>query len=299
MAGKPNLDLFARQKRDGRKIVMLTAYDLVSALSARDGGVDAVLVGDSLGMVVLGHPNTLPVTIDDMLHHCRAVTRSAPGIPIIADMPYGSFHVSERETVRHALRLVKEAGVSAVKIEGGKKRRAVIEALSDAEIPVMGHLGLTPQSIHKLGGYKVQGRDRDDAERLREDAALLQELGCFSIVLECMPATLAARITAELDIPTIGIGAGPDCDGQVLVWHDLLGLFEGVRPKFVKRYAELGREVVAAIREYADEVRDGAFPAPEHTYADKAGKTPTNGGGAKDGKNPSHGYLASMENGDN
>ncbi len=262
------LSLFRSLKRKGEKIVMLTAYDLTSALIARDGGADALLVGDSVGMVVLGHENTLPVTIDDMVHHTRAVTRARTGLPVIADMPYGSFHVAPEETVRHALRLVKEGGASAVKVEGGRKRTAVIRALLDAEIPVMGHLGLTPQSVHKLGGFKVQGRGHGAASLLADEAEHLEEIGCFSLVLECVPSELAARISERLNIPTIGIGAGPDCDGQVLVFHDLLGLFEGFRPRFVKRYAELGRDAVAAVRSYSDEVRSGAFPADEHTFHD-------------------------------
>ena len=264
-----NLQIFARSKRSGRKIVMLTAYDLTSALIAREGNVDALLVGDSVGMVVLGHENTLPVTIEDMVHHCAAVTRSRPGVPVIADMPYGSFHVSPGETVRHAIRLVKEGGASAVKVEGGRRRGPVIRALLAAEIPVMGHIGLTPQSVHKLGGFKVQGRGRGAADLLVDEARFLEEAGCFSIVVECVPATLARRISEHVHIPTIGIGAGPDCDGQILVFHDLLGLFEGVRPKFVKRYAELGEQAVAAVQQYSEDVRTGAFPAEEHCFADR------------------------------
>jgi len=263
-----NLRVFAQSKRVGRKIVMLTAYDLTSALIAREGNVDALLVGDSVGMVVLGHENTLPVTIEDMVHHCAAVTRSRPGLPVIADMPYGSFHVSPSETVRHAIRLVKEGGASAVKVEGGRRREPVINALLAAEIPVMGHIGLTPQSIHKLGGFKVQGRGRGAADLVLDEAVFLEEVGCFAIVVECVPASLARRISELVHIPTIGIGAGPDCDGQILVFHDLLGLFEGIRPKFVKRYAELGEQAVDAVRRYSDDVRDGAFPSAEHCFSD-------------------------------
>jgi 3-methyl-2-oxobutanoate hydroxymethyltransferase len=225
-------------------------------------------LGDSLGMVVLGHETTLPVTVEDVLHHCRAVAAAHPDVPVIADMPYGSFHVSPERTVAAALRLVKEGGVSAVKIEGGRKRREMIEALLRAEIPVMGHLGLTPQSIHRLGGYKVQGRGKGQADLMLDEAAFLEEAGCFSVVLECIPTPLAARISGILNIPTIGIGAGPGCDGQVLVFHDLLGLFSGMRPRFVKRYAELGAAATEAIRRYVDEVRDGIFPGPEHGYED-------------------------------
>jgi 3-methyl-2-oxobutanoate hydroxymethyltransferase len=297
MSKSTTLSLFAARKRRGRKIVMVTAYDLTSALIARDSGVDAILVGDSLGMVVLGYDTTLPVTMDEMVHHCRAVARARPGLPVIADMPYGSFHLQPSETVRQAVRLIKEGGVSAVKIEGGRQRREAIAALLAAEIPVMGHLGLTPQSIHRLGGYKVQGRGRGAAERLLDDAQFLEEAGCFAVVLECVPASLAARVTGSLHIPTIGIGAGPDCDGQVLVFHDLLGLFTGLQPRFVKRYAELGQEAVAALSRYAAEVRSGAFPGPEHSFED----VPAEGGRdvqqqpSAEPHEPPTGYLTSWK----
>ena len=263
------LNLFGRAKRDGHKIVVLTAYDLTSALIAARGGVDALLVGDSLGMVVLGYNSTLPVTVDDMVHHCRAVARAQTQVPIIADMPYGSFHVSPEQTVEHALRLVKEGGAHAVKIEGGRQRAEVIRALIDAEIPVMGHLGLTPQSVNRLGGYTVQGRDAATAQRLREDAQLLVDWGCFALVLECVPSSLASAITSAIKIPTIGIGAGAGCDGQVLVYHDMLGLFGGVKPKFVKQYAALGEAAQEAIAQYVAEVRSGDFPGTEHQYAEQ------------------------------
>jgi 3-methyl-2-oxobutanoate hydroxymethyltransferase len=291
MARSTTLALFGRKKLKGEKIVVITAYDMTSAMIACAGGVDALLVGDSVGMVVLGHETTLPVTIDDMVHHTRAVVRSKPGVPVIADMPYGSFHVSPEETVRHALRLVKEGGASAVKIEGGRKREAVIRAMLDAEIPVMGHLGLTPQSIHALGGYKVQGRDADGAECLREDAAFLEDIGCFSMVLECVPADLAADISARAKIPTIGIGAGAGCDGQVLVFHDLLGLFDGFKPSFVKRYAELGRDAVAAVRSYTEDVRGGVFPDAAHSF-DAAGAPSAR---EKPASADSRGYLTQIE----
>ena len=297
--GKPrSLTLFGRKKRRNEKIVVLTAYDLTSAVIASEGGVDAILVGDSLGMVVLGYENTLPVTVDDMVHHCRAVARAQPAVPVIADLPYGSFHVDTTETVRHALRLVKEAGVAAVKIEGGRKRRAVIEALLAAEIPVMGHLGLTPQSIHRFGGYKVQGRGHGAADVMLEEARFLDEIGCFALVLECIPKGLAERITRDLRIPTIGIGAGVACDGQVLVYHDLLGLFTGMQPRFVKRYAELGAEAIAAVRSYAAEVRAGVFPAAEHSYEDAEGDAKAAGAAAEEGTTAQGGYLASLENGE-
>jgi len=291
MAKKSTLGLFARQKRKGEKIVVLTAYDLTSALIAEQGGVDAILVGDSVGMVVLGHATTLPVTVDDMLHHCKAVARARPSVPVIVDMPYGSFHVSAEDTVRHALRLVKEGGAAAVKIEGGRRREDAIRALLEAEIPVMGHLGLTPQSINKLGGYKVQGRGKGAADLLRDEAAFLEEVGCFSIVLECVPAPLAESISQQLTIPTIGIGAGPGCDGQVLVFHDLLGLFDGVRPRFVKRYAELGESAAAAIRRFGDDVRSGSFPAEEHCFFNDTHKP------ASETPAPGKGYLANIESG--
>ncbi len=263
------MSVFARRKRQGKKIVVLTAYDLTSALIASAGGVDAILVGDSVGMVVLGYENTLPVTVDEMVHHCRAVCRAKPQVPVIADMPYGSFHVNTAETVRHGLRLVKEAGASAVKVEGGSQRTAAIRALLDAEIPVMGHLGLTPQSLNRLGGYRVQGRGKEAAAALLDEAVLLEEAGCFAIVLECIPSAVAQKISARLTIPTIGIGAGPGCDGQVLVIHDMLGLFTGLKPKFVKRYAELGASAVAAVERYTAEVRDGSFPGAEHEYGEE------------------------------
>jgi 3-methyl-2-oxobutanoate hydroxymethyltransferase len=288
------ISVFARRKARREKIVVLTAYDLTSALLVAEGGADAILVGDSVGMVVLGHENTLPVTVDDMVHHCRAVTRAQPGIPVIADMPYGSFHSGPADAVRHALRLVKEGGAHAVKIEGGRKRAEVIAAIRDAEIPVMGHLGLTPQSIHDLGGYKVQGRGAEAAERLKEEAAFLADAGCFAMVLECIPSALASEITVNIGIPTIGIGAGPGCDGQVLVFHDMLGLFKGLKPKFVKRYAELGDTAASAIATYADEVRRGAFPGPEHEYDENpSGRrdgSPTNVSGQS-------GYLGDVEGG--
>jgi 3-methyl-2-oxobutanoate hydroxymethyltransferase len=287
----PSLDVFARRKRRGEKLVVVTAYDLTSARIAAAGGVDAILVGDSLGMVVLGHETTLPVTLDDMLHHAAAVVRARTGVPVIADLPYGSFHGDPHATVAGALRLVKEAGVHAVKLEGGRVRAAHIAALLAAEIPVMGHLGLTPQSLHRLGGYKVQGRGEEAARLLREEASFLADAGCFALVLECVPGPLAAEITAASPVPTVGIGAGEHCDGQVLVFHDMLGLFEGLAPKFVKRYAELGREAAAAMARYAAEVREGSFPGPEHAYDTKRGAAATGDAAAP-------GYLGGVKNGD-
>lgn len=303
--GKPlTLDVFPRHKSEGRKIAVLTAYDLTSALLAARGGVDALLVGDSLGMVVLGHENTLPVTLEDVLHHCKAVTRARPGVPVIADMPYGSFHVSVEDTVRQALRLVKEGGAAAVKVEGGLQRLEVVAGLLRAEIPVMGHLGLTPQSVNRLGGYKVQGRGPEAGARLLEEALLLEKAGCFAIVLECVPAPLAAEVSARLAVPTIGIGAGAGCDGQVLVFHDMLGLFEGLKPRFVKRFAELGALAVTAIAEYVDEVRTGRFPGAEHAYADPVKDResllaePQSAAAADtETEAPGGGYLSKLENG--
>jgi 3-methyl-2-oxobutanoate hydroxymethyltransferase len=299
--GKPKtLSVFAQKKRKGEKLVLLTAYDLTSALIAKQGGVDAILVGDSLGMVVLGHETTLPVTIDDMLRACQAVGRAQPEMPVIADLPYGSFHVTTEQTVAHAVRLLKEGGVAAVKLEGGRKREAMIQALLAAEIPVMGHLGLTPQSIHKFGGYKVQGRGRGAADLLLDEAEFLEEAGCFSLVLECIPASLAARVSQAVNIPTIGIGAGPDCDGQVLVWHDMLGLFQAMKPKFVKRYAELGLQAIAAVQRYGQEVREGVFPGPEHCYADplQEAEMSDEQKSEREAVPPPAGYLSSFENDD-
>ncbi len=284
------LRVFSRNKRQGKKLAVVTAYDLTSAMIVSAGGADAILVGDSLGMVILGHENTLPVTMDDMVHHCRAVVRAKPQIPVIADLPYGSFHVSPEDTVRNALRLVKEAGVTAVKVEGGRHRLEVIEALLKAEIPVMGHLGLTPQSVNRLGGYRVQGRGKKAAARMVDEARLLADTGCFSLVLECVPSDLATEISKSIKIPTIGIGAGAGCDGQVLVFHDMLGLFDGLSPKFVKQYANLGEQACQSIATFVDEVRQGVFPGPEHGYE-------TDSAESSSPKDDGSGYLAGVENG--
>jgi 3-methyl-2-oxobutanoate hydroxymethyltransferase len=243
-----------------QRIGMITAYDFPSAKIADAAGSDIILVGDSLGMVVLGYADTLSVTVDDMLHHLRAVVRGASRALIVGDMPYLSYHVSVEESVRNAGRFV-QAGAHAVKIEGGRPSRIkVVEAIIDAEIPVMGHIGLTPQSVNAFGGFKLQGKGVDDARRLVDEAVALEQAGCFSLVLECVPAELAAFITERISIPTIGIGAGPACDGQVLVYHDLLGLYDGHKPKFVRRYAQLGDDMRAAIAHYLDDVREGRFP---------------------------------------
>lgn len=263
---KTTTAVFRQKKWKGGPITMLTAYDYPTALIMDRVGVDAILVGDSLGMVVLGYDNTLPVTMDEMLHHCRAVSRGARYALLIGDMPFMSYQVSLHEAVRNAGRFLQEAGMDAVKLEGGRERAEVIQSIVSAGIPVMGHLGLTPQSIHQLGGFKVQGKTASAAGRLFEDAQILEEAGCFSLVLESVPAQLAEHITRNLDIPTIGIGAGPGCDGQVLVTHDLLGLFDRFTPKFVRKYANIYSEMERAFRAYIEEVETKAFPAPEHTY---------------------------------
>jgi len=270
-----SLKIFRRRKLRGEKLVVLTAYDLTTAQIAVAGGVDAILVGDSVGMVVMGHENTLAVTIDDMVHHCKAVARAKPLVPVIADMPYGSFHVSPEQTVANALRLIKEGGAQAVKVEGGRQREGVIRALIAAEIPVMGHLGLTPQSVNKFGGYKVQGRGESAAEKILEDAMLLAAWGCFAIVLECVPANLAHKLSRAIAVPTIGIGAGGQCDGQVLVFHDMLGLHDGHLPRFVKQYAQLRETAIAAVAQYSEEVRRGEFPSLEHEYGELTGGPPS------------------------
>lgn len=266
---------FRNRKRIGPPLVMLTAYDAPGASAAEDAGVDALLVGDSLGNVLLGYETTLPVTMDEMLHHARAVGRVRRRALLIADMPWMSYHVGTEEAVRNAARFVREAGADAVKLEGGAKRLPVIRAILDAEIPVMGHLGLTPQSYLGMGGFKVQGRSDEQAATLAADAAALAEAGVFGIVLEGVPGELAAHITREIDVPTIGIGAGAGCDGQVLVFHDLLGMLPGGSPKFVRRYAEIREQQVAAIREWARDVREHRFPSEDETYDSTSGAAPT------------------------
>ena len=242
------------------RIAMITAYDYPSAKAADAAGADVILVGDSLGMVVLGYPDTLQVTVADMLHHTRAAARGTTRALLVGDMPYLSYHVSIEESVRNAGEFIR-AGAHAVKVEGGKAQRIkTVEAILDAEIPVMGHIGLTPQSVNALGGFKLQGKNVDDARRLMDEAVALDHAGCFSLVLECVPTELAAMITERVSIPTIGIGAGPHCDGQVLVFHDLLGLYDNHTPKFVRRYANLGEEMRAAIAHYVEDIRSGAFP---------------------------------------
>ncbi|NNE09805.1 MAG: 3-methyl-2-oxobutanoate hydroxymethyltransferase [Gemmatimonadetes bacterium] len=255
-----------RMKGKGRKIAMLTAYDYPTAQILGEADVDAILVGDTLGMVVLGHETTLPVTVDDVIRAAASVRRARPQALVIGDLPFLSYTVSVSEAVRNAGRMVKEAGVGAVKLEGGRAMLPVVRALVRASIPVMGHLGLTPQSILRFGGYKVQAKNPRAANRLIEAAKALEEAGCFAVVLEAIPADVAARVTEALSIPTIGIGAGPDCDGQVLVTHDMLGIYDDFTPKFVKRYAELRETMREAFAAYIKEVKDGTFPGPEHCY---------------------------------
>jgi 3-methyl-2-oxobutanoate hydroxymethyltransferase len=246
--------------KGNRRIGVITAYDYPSARIVDGAGADIILVGDSLGMVVLGYPDTLRVTMDDMIHHTRAVARGVENALVVGDMPYLSYHVSIEESVRNAGRFI-QAGAHAVKTEGGKPSRIeTIKAILDAEIPVMGHIGLTPQSVNAFGGFKLQGKGADEARRLVDEAGALEEVGCFSLVLECVPAELAAFITEQISIPTIGIGAGPACDGQVLVLHDLLGLYEGHTPKFVRRYANLAETMRAAVAKFFDDIREGRFP---------------------------------------
>ncbi|MEM1658498.1 MAG: 3-methyl-2-oxobutanoate hydroxymethyltransferase [Candidatus Jordarchaeales archaeon] len=252
-------------KEEGRKITMLTAYDYPTALILDEAGVDVILVGDSLGNVILGYPNTIPVTMDDMVRHCAAVSRGVKRALVVGDMPFMSYATPEL-AIKNAGRLMQEGGVEAVKLEGGREMASIVKLLVDNGIPVMGHIGLTPQSIHKFGGYKVQGRTAEAAKKLIEDAKILEKAGVFSIVLECIPWKVAKIITESVSVPTIGIGAGVHCDGQVLVTHDLLGFFEGFRPKFVKQYCNIKRFIMDAVEKYISEVRSGAYPTIEHSY---------------------------------
>ena len=253
-----------RAMKGKTRVGMLTAYDYPSGRIADAAGADIVLVGDSLGMVVLGHPDTLSVTVEEMIHHTKAVARGVARALIVGDMPYLSYHVSAEESVRNAGKFVR-AGAHAVKVEGAKSSRLrVIERILDAEIPVMGHIGLTPQSVNALGGFKLQGKNAAEARRLIDEAVALERVGCFSIVLECVPAELAAMITEQVTVPTIGIGAGPACDGQVLVFHDLLGLYDGHTPKFVRRYANAARDMQTALEAFLADIREGRFPDLEN-----------------------------------
>ena len=254
-----------RARKGGVPLVMVTAYDAPTARMVDNGGADIILVGDSVAMVVLGYDDTLQLTIDDMAHHVAAVARSRPNALIVGDLPWMSYHVSAEDTVRNAAALVR-AGAQAVKLEGGRKRVPMVEALVDAEIPVMGHIGLTPQSLHVMGGFKVQGRTAEAARALVDEAKSLANAGCFAIVLEGVPDAVASLVTASVSVPTIGIGAGGGCDGQVLVVHDLLGLEDRIAPKFVRRYASLEAEGIRAVAAFAEDVRSGRFPTADESY---------------------------------
>lgn len=263
---KTTTKTFLQSKLENKKLSMLTAYDYTTAKLIDGAGVDAILVGDSLGMVMLGYENTLSVTLEDMIYHTKAVKRGVERALIVADMPFMSYHISVGESIKNAGRLLKEGGAEAVKIEGGKDFIPQIEGIIKAGIPVMGHLGLTPQSIHKLGGYKVQGKRIEGAKRLLEDAYALQESGVFSIVLECVPHILSEHIAKNLDIPVIGIGAGGGVDGQILVYADVFGMYENVRPKFVKQYVDIGAKMKETVKKYIEEVQLGTFPEEVHSY---------------------------------
>jgi 3-methyl-2-oxobutanoate hydroxymethyltransferase len=255
---------FRQKKEHGEPITMLTAYDYPTAMAIDKAGIDSILVGDSLAMVVLGYENTLPVTMDEMLHHARAVARGAKAPLLVGDMPFMSYQVSVEDALRNAGRFLQQGGMDAVKLEGGRERADAVRAITNAGIPVMGHLGLTPQSVHQLGGFRAQGKTASAAKRLLEDAQILEEAGAFSLVLEAVPARLAEYISKQVSIPTIGIGAGAGCDGQVLVTHDLLGLFDRFTPKFVRQYANLHETMNKAFAEYIDDVESKRFPAVEH-----------------------------------
>jgi 3-methyl-2-oxobutanoate hydroxymethyltransferase len=258
---------FALKKKESRKITVLTAYDHPTAKIIDSCGIDVVLVGDSLGNTILGYDSTVPVTMDEMIHHCKAVRRGVTGAFLIGDMPFMSYQASDAEAVTNAGRFIKEAGCEAVKVEGGKEVVPRVTAMINAGIPVMGHVGLTPQSVTKLGGYKVQGKDAESAAKLIEDALALEKAGCFSVVIECVPRELGARITQKLKIPTISCGAGVDCDGQVLVTADMLGLYEKFTPKFAKKYANVKGVIEEAVCKYKEEVETGAFPDDLHSFS--------------------------------
>ena len=267
---KVTVPALAEMKRQGKPISALTAYDYASSRLADEAGIDLLLVGDSLAMVVLGHENTLAVTVDEMLHHTRAVRRAVRRALVVADMPFGSYHGTVAEGLANAVRFVKEAGAEAVKIEG--PRIELVRALTDAEIPVVGHLGLTPQSLHRMGGYRVQGRTAETADRIKSDALALADAGAGAVVLEGIPREVAAEITAELPVPTIGIGAGPECDGQILVFHDLLNLTFAPAAKFVRRYADAGTLIRSAIEQYREDVEHRIFPSDAESYHMPAAK---------------------------
>jgi len=254
------------KKRSGKKITMLTAYDYPTARIIDEAEIDCMLVGDSLGMVVLGYDSTVPVTMDEMIHHAKAVRRGTKYAFLIGDMPFMSYQISKEETVRNAGRFMKEAGCDAVKLEGGYEAVEAVEAIVNAGIPVLGHIGLTPQTISKLGGYKVQGKDAHAARRLIDEALTLEKSGCFAVLLECVPDMVAKVVTEKLSIPTISCGAGPYCDGQVLVTNDMIGIFDRFIPKFVKQYVKLAPIILDGVKKYKEEVDSGAFPAKEHCF---------------------------------
>jgi len=264
---KKTTSWFAKAKSQKEKITMLTAYDYSTAKLLDQAGVDSILVGDSLGMVMLGYDSTLKVTMDDMIHHTKAVVRGTTEAMVISDLPFLSYHISPEEAVKNAGRLIQEGGAQAVKLEGGREMIPAVEAIIKAQIPVVGHLGLTPQSVNIFGGFKVQGKELEAAQRILEDALLLQEAGVFAIVLECVPEKLSQIITEKLNIPTIGIGAGNVCDGQVLVVQDMLGTFADFKPKFVKTYGEIGENTKKSVQAYIKEVKEAKFPSKEHTFS--------------------------------
>lgn len=266
---KLSIPQFKQMKEQKQKFRMITAYDYAFASLVDQTPIEMILVGDSLGMVVLGYDSTVPVTMEDMLHHIKPVVRGAKNTFIVGDMPFGSYNTGISDAVRNANRIMQEGGADAVKLEGGTNVASVVRELVNGGIPVMGHIGLTPQTATQLGGFKVQGKDAEAAKKLLEDAQCLEEAGAFSLVLECVPAPVAKMITEKLSIPTIGIGGGPDCDAQVLVIHDLLGLFDRFTPKFVKKYAELNKPIIDALNQYANEVADGTFPGPQQSFGMK------------------------------
>jgi 3-methyl-2-oxobutanoate hydroxymethyltransferase len=255
-----------KKKKKGEKIAAITAYDFPTAKVASDAGIDLILVGDSLGMVLQGHSNTLKTTLEEMIYHTRMVTNAEPAALVVTDMPFGSYHISVEQAVENAVRCVREGGAQAVKLEGGKKRFKTIEAIINAEIPVLGHLGLTPQSIHKLGGFKIQGKEETTADEILDDAIQMEKQGVFAVVLESIPTELAQRITARLTIPTIGIGAGKYCDGQILVFHDLVGFTNLYLPKFVRKYADVYPTIHQAIGNYIKDIQTGDFPGEKESY---------------------------------
>ncbi|MDP8298910.1 MAG: 3-methyl-2-oxobutanoate hydroxymethyltransferase [Candidatus Tantalella remota] len=258
---------FGRKKQSGEKITVLTAYDYPIARHIDSSGVDAILVGDSVGMVMLGYDSTVRVTMDEMIYHSKAVRRGVERAFLIADMPFMSYQVSDEDAVSNAGRFFKEAGCEAVKLEGGSEVVPRVKAIMDAGMLVLGHIGLTPQSVSKLGGYRVQGRDADSSKKLLEDAVALEKAGCFAVIVECVPESLAAKIAAKLNVPVIGIGAGKHCDGQILVTYDMIGYFDKFTPKFVKKYADVGSQIKDAVKAFKDETEKGAFPDDDHSFS--------------------------------